>query len=71
MHKTDIAFIKGTDNLQFLNSGTDHPKHELPCKVRCKNCGSLIMDEGRNMILLFPTLLRMDKKERLKNFYPQ
>ncbi|KAL2206824.1 hypothetical protein CC79DRAFT_908010 [Sarocladium strictum] len=70
VHKSDIAFIKGTDNLNFLNSGTDKPTHELPCKVRCSNCGSLLMDEGRNMCLLFPTVLRMDRAELTKNFYP-
>lgn len=71
VHKSDVAFIKGTDNLNFLHSGTDKPTHELPCKVRCSNCGSLLMDEGRNMCLLFPTVLRMEKKELVRNFYPE
>lgn len=71
MHKSDIAFTKGVDNLNFLNSGTDKPTHELPCKVRCSNCGSLLMDEGRNMCLLFPTVLRMDREELVKKFYPE
>jgi hypothetical protein len=29
------------------------------------------MDEGRNMCLLFPTVLRMDRAELTKNFYPE
>ena len=54
-------------------------KHHLPCKVQCAYCRTPIMDEGRNMILLFPTLIEgiNEKKGReafkvqSHMFYPQ
>ena len=45
-------------------------KHTLPCKVTCGYCRSPIMDEGRNMILLFPTLIHFKDVEDQKNFEP-
>lgn len=53
--------------------------HHLPCKVHCAYCRTPIMDEGRNMILLFPTLIegintpkgREAFKTQCHMFYPQ
>ena len=42
--------------------------HKLPCKVSCAYCRTPIMDEGRNMILLFPTLIDFETPEDRKNF---
>ncbi|KAL2755733.1 hypothetical protein ACRALDRAFT_1071051 [Sodiomyces alcalophilus JCM 7366] len=71
-HKEDMSFEHGVRNLSFYSSGAKKPTHGLPCKVRCDNCGSLIMDEGRNMLLLFPSLLKFEGNEELKrNFQPE
>ncbi|KAL7925989.1 Mss4-like protein [Trichoderma austrokoningii] len=76
--KSDMAFENGAENLRFYNSGSKSLGHELPCKVSCSQCGTLIMDEGRNMVLLFPTLLKFQNETQKRNFdvqchifYPQ
>lgn len=45
-------------------------RHKLPCKVSCAYCRSPIMDEGRNMILLFPSLLRFKSRAEKERFDP-
>jgi hypothetical protein len=45
--------------LKFYSSGRRVTEHALPCKVSCAYCGSLIMDEGRNMTLVFPGLIEL------------
>ncbi|KAL7810256.1 Mss4-like protein [Trichoderma aethiopicum] len=76
--KEDMAFESGAENLRFYNSSSQSRERELPCKVSCSYCGSLIFDEGRNMVLLFPTLLSFQNEAQRKNFdvqchlfYPQ
>ncbi|KAH8122609.1 hypothetical protein ACSS6W_004369 [Trichoderma asperelloides] len=70
-HKSDMAFENGMENLRFYNSGSKSLEHELPCKVSCSQCGTLIMDEGRNMALLFPTLLLFQNEGQKKKFEVQ
>ncbi|ESU07571.1 hypothetical protein FGSG_02171 [Fusarium graminearum PH-1] len=71
--KTDIvsAFENGVKNLRFYKTSSGKNEHILPCKVGCAECGSWIMDEGRNMVLLFPTLLNLDTPQLRENFQPQ
>ncbi|KAF6840738.1 hypothetical protein CMUS01_03835 [Colletotrichum musicola] len=71
VHKHDIAFSKGVDGLQFYKPSEKLDAHDLPCKVSCGYCGSRIMDEGRNMVLLFPGLLDFDEEEKRKKFNVQ
>ncbi|DAA75395.1 TPA_exp: hypothetical protein A8136_1792 [Trichophyton benhamiae CBS 112371] len=51
------------------------PAHSLPCKISCSNCHSLIMDEGRHVLLLYPELIKHDSgpdRQKLKEiFYPK
>ena len=63
-----MAFESGAENLRFYNSSSQAQERELPCKVSCSYCGSLIMDEGRNMVLLFPTLLSFENEAQRKSF---
>lgn len=65
-----MAFENGIQHLKFYSSSSGASTHDLPCKVSCSYCGSLIMDEGRNMVLLFPTLLSL-KEEEKSNFEAQ
>ncbi|KAH9229110.1 hypothetical protein K456DRAFT_1728592 [Colletotrichum gloeosporioides 23] len=67
-HKTDLAFDRGVDGLAFYNSGSKKTNHDLPCKVSCGHCRSRIIDEGRNMVLLFPGLLHFDEEEKREKF---
>lgn len=78
-HKEDIAFTKGHHDLGWYDPGSQSQTHHLPCKVQCSFCRTPIMDEGRNMILLFPTLIegissaeaRKAFKATCHMFYPQ
>ncbi|KAK8164658.1 Mss4-like protein [Phyllosticta citrichinensis] len=60
-HKEDINFDPTAKSIE----------HKLPCKVRCSYCHSPIMDEGRNMILLFPSLIHFKTVEDRLNFKPR
>jgi hypothetical protein len=52
-----MMFTQGHEYLTFYNSAENTQKHKLPCKVLCAHCHSPIMDEGRNVVLLFPELI--------------
>ena len=70
-HKGDINFTHGHHDLGWYDSGEKTCKHKLPCKVSCAYCRTPIMDEGRNMILLFPTLIHFKSEQDRKNFEPR
>ncbi|KAJ5165652.1 Glutathione-dependent formaldehyde-activating enzyme/centromere protein V [Penicillium coprophilum] len=68
-HKHDMSFTSGTRNLVFYSSTHQTQKHMLPTKVSCANCRTPIMDEGRNMCLIFPELIEIEgstKEQREK-----
>ncbi|KAK1826278.1 Mss4-like protein [Podospora conica] len=56
-HKEDVRFTQGHHDLGWYDAGAKSQAHKLPCKVQCAYCRTPIMDEGRNMVLLFPTLV--------------
>lgn len=70
-HKDDINFKDGHHHLEWYDPSTKSVEHKLPCKVRCKYCHSPIMDEGRNMVLLFPSLIKFKNDGEKKNFKPR
>ncbi|KAG0646421.1 hypothetical protein D0Z07_7356 [Hyphodiscus hymeniophilus] len=67
-HKEDINFTHGHHDLGWYDSGDKTTVHKLPCKVSCAYCRSPIMDEGRNMILLFPSLIKFKNKAEKAKF---
>ncbi|CAG8961415.1 hypothetical protein HYFRA_00013363 [Hymenoscyphus fraxineus] len=67
-HKEDINFTHGHHDLGWYESGEKTTRHKLPCKVSCAYCRAPIMDEGRNMILLFPSLIEF-KGEREREMF--
>ncbi|KAH8821318.1 Mss4-like protein [Xylogone sp. PMI_703] len=69
-NKDDINFLNGYHNLSWYHSQEKLLERKLPCKVSCSYCHSPIMDEGRNMILLFPTLIKFKDHEDKKSFAP-
>lgn len=69
--KEDINFTHGHHDLTWYDSGEKTIEHKLPCKVSCSYCRAPIMDEGRNMILLFPTLIKFKNVEERKRFDPE
>jgi hypothetical protein len=67
----DINFSYGHHDLEWYNPTGKSIEHKLPCKVRCSYCHSPIMDEGRNMILLFPSLIHLKTDEDKAFFKPR
>jgi len=61
LHKADVRVTCGVEALEFYSSSSKRKEHELPCKVYCKQCHTAIWDEGRNMLMLFPTLLNLPR----------
>lgn len=61
-HKEDMQFENGVSGLSFYNSSQKLKERQLPCKVSCSFCHSPVMDEGRNMVLLFPELLDLGER---------
>ena len=70
-HKEDLHFARGAEGLAFYNSQDKQTHHRLPCKVSCAYCHTPIMDEGRNMVLMFPGIIKVDDPEHKKWFDPQ
>ncbi|KAF8196022.1 Mss4-like protein [Pholiota molesta] len=70
IEKTDLYFTKGKDQLVFWNAEEQSQEYVLPCKVSCINCRTPIMDEGRKMLMVFPTLLHFESHEDQRKFYP-
>lgn len=68
-HKSDLRFHHGVENLTFYCPTLAQPVHHLPCKVYCATCHSPILDEGRNMVMLFPELLGGIRTERGKEAF--
>ncbi|TVY18151.1 hypothetical protein LARI1_G003653 [Lachnellula arida] len=67
-HKEDINFTSGHSDLGWYESSEKTTRHKLPCKVSCAYCRSPIMDEGRKMILLFPSLIKFKGHEEKEKF---
>lgn len=59
-HKDDVSFNTGSCGLNFYSSSKDSQDYHTPTKVSCAFCHSLIMDEGRNVCLLFPQLIEFE-----------
>ncbi|KAF2096294.1 hypothetical protein NA57DRAFT_43809 [Rhizodiscina lignyota] len=70
-HKDDINFADGHHNLEWYDPTSKSIEHKLPCKVRCSYCHSPIMDEGRRMILMFPSLIHLNTEKVKQNFKPR
>ncbi|KAI0388752.1 Mss4-like protein [Xylariaceae sp. FL0594] len=70
-HKEDLHFENGAEGLAFYHAPSKGTHYELPVKVRCAYCHSPILDEGRNMVLMFPGIIKFEKPEDKKLFDPQ
>ncbi|GAW12492.1 hypothetical protein ANO14919_018620 [Xylariales sp. No.14919] len=70
-HKEDLHFENGAEGLAFYHAPSKGTHYELPVKVSCANCHSPIMDEGRNMVLMFPGIIKFRSAEDKGHFDPQ
>ncbi|KAJ5754293.1 hypothetical protein N7533_003836 [Penicillium manginii] len=59
-HKKDVSFNTGSCGLNFYSSSKNSQDYHTPTKVSCAFCHTLIMDEGRNVCLLFPQLIEFE-----------
>ncbi|OTB00201.1 hypothetical protein M426DRAFT_66271 [Hypoxylon sp. CI-4A] len=64
--KSDLHFENGAEGLAFYHSPDKTTVRKLPCKVSCAFCHSPIMDEGRNMVLMFPGIIKFSDAEHKK-----
>ncbi|KAI0377919.1 Mss4-like protein [Hypomontagnella monticulosa] len=69
--KSDLHFERGAEGLAFYHAPDRTTVHKLPCKVSCAYCHAPIMDEGRNMVLMFPGIIKFSDAEHKKLFDPQ
>lgn len=68
-HKDDVSFTKEARGLEFYCSSHYTREYEVPTKVSCSYCRTPIMDEGRNVCLLFPESIRFgETEEDFENF---
>jgi len=68
--KTDVFFPNGSEGIDWYPTDTRQGGHVLPCKASCSYCHAPILDEGRNMLMLFPTLIRFPGVEARRRWYP-
>jgi len=70
-HKHHVLFAEESlKELEFYNSTLLEKVKELPCKVSCKRCNSPIADEGRNMLMMFPSAFKFVGGETPPKFKP-
>ncbi|KAA8642904.1 DUF4267 domain-containing protein [Aspergillus tanneri] len=50
-----MTFTQGPSGLTFYSAANRSHQYETPTKVSCSYCQTPIMDEGRNMCLIFPS----------------
>lgn len=75
-HKEDVRFDQGTTGLMFYSTTHKTQEHHTPTKVWCSFCRTPIMDEGRNVCLLFPQLIELggspdEKRRKVEAFQPR
>ncbi|KAH8918871.1 glutathione-dependent formaldehyde-activating, GFA [Atractiella rhizophila] len=68
--KDDLFFVSGQEDLVAYNSTKKELSHELPTKISCGYCRAPILDEGRNMFLIFPTLIKFKDRKEQEKFQP-
>ncbi|KAL1666472.1 Mss4-like protein [Schizophyllum commune] len=78
LEKTDVHFLSGVDNLAFYHLADSSHERKLPCKIACRTCRSPVMDEGRKILVIYPSLIDFDElpkggltpAEGKKKFFP-
>lgn len=68
--KDDMLFTTSPDKLRFYRTEDQRTVHELPCKLSCGRCHSPIADEGRNMMLMYPSTWNFAKFEDRQAWLP-
>merc|ERR1711920_1205754 len=71
MPKTDVHFTCDTDKLMFYRTEDNSNEYKLPVKISCKRCHSMICDEVKKMMLMYPSLVDFAKPEDREPFTPR
>jgi hypothetical protein len=61
--KDAVIVTSGVDELVFYDPNLNSLKRMLPCKVYYGSCRAPIFDEGRNMLMLFPSIIQFGRDE--------
>ncbi|KAJ1572024.1 hypothetical protein NDA11_002144 [Ustilago hordei] len=71
-HKTSVRLAKHCDpiHLDFFSTQEGHSEHSVPCKISCRNCRSPMADEGRNMVMAYPSSFGFEENEVPAAFAP-
>ncbi|KAJ5288272.1 hypothetical protein PENANT_c067G04876 [Penicillium antarcticum] len=74
-HKHDMLFTSDPGGLVLYSSTHKSQEYGLPAKVYCSNCRTPIMDEMRNVCLIFPQLIVLEgtddeQREKREAFKP-
>ena len=71
-HKTSVRLAKHCDpiHLDFFSTQEGHSEHSVPCKISCRNCRSPMADEGRNMVMAYPSPFVFENNEVPSAFAP-
>ncbi|EAW14904.1 GFA family protein [Aspergillus clavatus NRRL 1] len=62
-HKSDLTFDKGASGLSFYSSAHRTRDYEVPTKVSCSFCRTPLLDEGRNVCLIFPEAIQVGESD--------
>jgi hypothetical protein len=69
--KTACRIVRNEHNaLHFFSTQTKTDAHNVPCKVSCDRCRAPLFDEGRNMVLVYPSTIRFEGGHVPLDFQP-
>jgi len=62
-HKTSVRLVKGSENIQFYSTTRKESVHDVPCKIACSICRAPLADEGRAMVMAYPSSFIFHEKD--------
>jgi len=69
--KNEVLFTCSPEKISFYRTEDQRTVRELPAKLSCARCHSPIADEGRNMMLMYPSTWDFEKTEDRAPFMPE
>jgi hypothetical protein len=54
----------------FIHPHSKNSNHYVPCKVSCNHCRAPLFDEGRNMVLVYPSTMGFERGKVPRDFQP-
>lgn len=70
--KTCVRLTKNEgQSLNFFSTMKKDSVHHVPCKVGCSSCHSPLFDEGRSVVLAYPSAFKFSEGRPPVAFHPQ